>query len=203
MDGTPRMATPADARAVRRIYAPYVEETAVTFATSVPSVETLERRLTATLEQYPWLVCEREREREREGTGGTADEREVVGYAYAGPLRQLAAYRWTAELSVYVGRAARGEGIGRRLYSALVDLLTAQGYASVYGCVTLPNPTSVGLHEALGFERVGIFDDAGYKLGDWHDVGWWRRRLPDPAAPDDPRPVGSLPAERVRDVLTS
>jgi phosphinothricin acetyltransferase len=222
MDGTLRMAVPADARAVRRIYAPYVEETAVTFATSVPSTGTLERKLAATLEQYPWLVCERGRDRDTgsdhdsdrdtgsdpdsdRDTGSDPDsdrDSTVVGYAYAGPLRDPAAYRWTAELSVYVDRADRGAGVGRGLYTALVDLLAAQGYASVYGVVALPNPASVGLHEALGFEHVGTFDDAGYKFGDWHDVGWWRRRLPDPAAPDAPRPVDSLPAERVRRLLT-
>lgn len=182
-----RMATPADAPGIQRIYAPYVEETAVSFATTVPSVATLETKLSKTLEQFPWLVCERD--------GG------VAGYAYAGPFRERDAYRWSTELSVYVDAPAQGEGVGRRLYEALLALLTAQGYANAYGVITLPNPPSVALHEALGFERVGVFDDVGYKNGDWHDVGWWRLRLPEAAAPDPPRSIDALADDRVRAVL--
>jgi len=188
MDATLRLAHPDDAAAVRRIYAPYVEETAVTFATTPPSVDELETKLTKTLEQYPWLVCER---------GG-----EVVGYAYAGPLRERDAYQWTTELSVYVDADAQGVGLGRRLYEALLTVLDRQGYASAYGVVTLPNPASVALHERLGFERVGLFDDVGYKHGAWHDVGWWRRRLTDPAAPDPPRPVTALSEGQTDDALS-
>jgi phosphinothricin acetyltransferase len=157
MDGTLRLATPADAPAVRRIYAPYVEETAITFATTVPSRADLDAKITDCLSQYPWLVCER-------------DDR-VVGYAYAGPLRKRDAYQWTVELSVYVDQESQRAGVGRRLYEALIELLTAQGYASAYGVITLPNPASVAFHEAFGFEQVGAFDDVGFKHGAWHDVG--------------------------------
>lgn len=188
MDGTLRLATTADAPAVRRIYAPYVEETAVSFATTPPSVDALAEKLARTLPQYPWLVCVR--------------DDSVVGYAYAGPLRDRAAYRWTAELSVYVDPSAQGEGVGRALYESLLELLSMQGYASAYGVVTLPNPASVALHERLGFERVGHFDDVGFKHGAWHDVGWWCRRLPTPAAPDPPRSLTSLPNAAVEDALS-
>ena len=182
-----RVATPADAPAIQRIYAPHVEETAVSFATTVPSVEALERKIGATLRQNPWLVCER--------------DGDVVGYAYAGPFRERDAYRWTTETSVYVDREAHREGVGRALYGALLDLVNAQGYASACGVVTLPNPASVGLHESLGFEHVGTFEDVGYKHGAWHDVGWWRLRLPSPAAPDPPRAFADLAEERVLTAL--
>jgi phosphinothricin acetyltransferase len=187
MDGSLRLATPADAPAVRRIYAPYVRETTITFTTTVPAVEALETKLSTTLETHPWLVCER-------------DDR-VVGYAYAGPLRKRDAYQWTVELSVYVEERVQREGVGQRLYGALLDLLTAQGYASAYGVITLPNPASVAFHEAFGFEQVGEFDDVGFKLGEWHGVGWWRRQLSTPAAPDSPRPIADLPEERIRAAL--
>jgi phosphinothricin acetyltransferase len=187
MDATLRPARPADATDIQRIYAPYVEETAVSFATASPSVADLETKVEKTRSQYPWLVAER--------------EGEVVGYAYAGALRERDAYQWTAELSVYVDGDAQGEGLGRRLYEALLALLERQGYASAYGVVTLPNPASVALHESLGFERVGLFDDVGYKHGAWHDVGWWRLRLPEPAAPDPPVPFSALPGEEAADVL--
>jgi phosphinothricin acetyltransferase len=186
--GRLRLARPADAPAVRRIYAPAVEETAVSFATEVPDVAALESKIATTLPAYPWLVCVR--------------DDAVVGYAYGGPFRERDAYRWTVELSVYVDAAARGEGVGRALYEALLDLLSAQGYASAYGVVTLPNPASVALHERLGFERVGTFDDVGFKRDEWHDVGWWRRHLPDPAAPDPPRPLSEVSDDRVRTALS-
>jgi phosphinothricin acetyltransferase len=186
MDVTLRPARPADAAAIRRIYAPYVDETAVSFATTPPAVAELEAKVEETLSQYPWLVAERDG---------------VVGYAYAGAFRKRDAYQWTAELSVYVARGAQGEGVGRRLYEALLGLLDRQRYASAYGVVTLPNPASVSFHESLGFERVGLFDDVGYKHGTWHDVGWWRRRLSDPAAPDPPVPFSALSDGAVASVL--
>lgn len=188
MDGTLRVATPADADAVRRIYAPYVEETAITFATTVPSRAALEAKIADCLSQHPWLVCER--------------DGRVVGYAYAGPLRKRDAYQWTVELSVYVDERAQREGVGRRLYGALIDVLTAQGYASAYGVITLPNPASVAFHEAFDFDQVGHFDDVGFKHGAWHDVGWWRRRLPTPAAPDPPRPIAALSEKRIQTALS-
>jgi phosphinothricin acetyltransferase len=187
MDGNLRPATPADAPAVRRIYAPYVRETAVTFTTTVPSVGALETKLSKTLDTHPWLVCER--------------DGRVVGYTYAGSLRRRDAYQWTVELSVYVDDRAQREGVGRRLYEALLDLLTAQGYASAYGVVTLPNPASVAFHESFGFDRVGRFDDVGFKHGAWHDVGWWRLSLSDPAAPEPPRAFPDLPDSQVRAAL--
>ncbi|WP_380676856.1 arsinothricin resistance N-acetyltransferase ArsN1 family B [Salinigranum sp. GCM10025319] len=189
MDGSSlRVATPADASAVRDVYAPYVEETAVSFATAAPSVEALEGKIETTLRRNPWLVCER--------------DGDVIGYAYAGPFRERDAYQWTTETSVYVDREAHREGVGRALYEALLELVEAQGYASAVGVVTLPNPASVGLHESLGFEHVGTFDDVGYKNGAWHDVGWWRLRLPSPAAPDPPRAFADLSDERVRAALS-
>lgn len=188
MDTSLRFARPSDATAIRRIYAPYVEETAITFATATPSVSALEAKISKTLGQYPWLVCERE-------------DDGVVGYAYAGPLRERDAYQWATELSVYVDEAAQGDGLGSRLYDALLALLDQQGYASAYGVVTLPNPASVALHESLGFEKVGHFDEVGYKDGAWHDVDWWRLRLSNPAAPDPPLPVTELPDEHVADAL--
>lgn len=189
MDTTLRLAHPDDVASIRRIYAPYVEETAITFATTTPSVDELETKLSKTLTQYPWLVCERE-------------DDGVVGYAYAGPLRERDAYQWATELSVYVDEGAQGNGYGSRLYEALLRLLEQQGYASAYGVVTLPNPASVALHESLGFEKVGHFDDVGYKDGVWHDVGWWRLRLSNPSAPDPPLPLTELPDERVDDALS-
>lgn len=170
-----RVATTEDAPAVADVYRPYAEETAVTFELAAPSAEAVAERIAATLETHPWFVAE---------TDGA-----VVGYAYAGTFRERAAYRWATELSVYVDRERRGEGVGSALYGALLETLERQGFASAYGVVTLPNPESVAFHEARGFERVARLPAAGYKLGEWHDVGWYERSLADrEAEPADPRP---------------
>lgn len=179
-----RLAVPDDAAAARRIYAPYVEETAISFETDPPTVDEMRERIETTRHDHPWLV---------------AEDEEVVGYAYAGPFASRDAYRWAVECSVYVARDSHRSGGGRRLYTALFDLLTRQRYRTAYAGTTLPNPASVGLHEAMGFTPVGTFEDAGYKHGEWHDVQWWQRPLGDgvsddseAAAPSPPRPLTAL-----------
>ncbi|MFB6164323.1 MAG: N-acetyltransferase family protein [Haloarculaceae archaeon] len=175
-----RLATPADAAAVREIYAPYVESTAITFAVDPPSTAELADRIETTLEQYPWLVCETE-------------SGDVLGYAAAGPFRSRQAYDWTVELSVYVAEAAHGAGIGTALYESLLAVLEMQGYRNAVAVVTLPNPESVRLHERAGFEPVGTVPAVGYKQGEWHDTQWWYRQLADHAAePDPPRPLPAV-----------
>ncbi|GGJ10940.1 N-acetyltransferase [Halobellus salinus] len=176
---TIRPARPDDASGVRAIYAPFVRDSPVTFRTEVPSVDEMaeEIRETRAEDEYPWYVA-------AVGSG----EREVVGYAYAGRLRDRAAYRWAAETSVYVAPDSHRAGVGRRLYDRLLGTLGRQGYCSAYAAIATPNPGSVAFHESQGFERVGTFPASGFKLGEWHDVVWYHRRLNDPegepAAPD-------------------
>jgi len=182
MDGVSlRVAERTDAAAIASIYRPYVETTAVTFETEPPAAPSVARDMRARLETYPYFVAE------SEGDG-------VVGYAYAGRLREREAYRWTVELSVYLDRDRRRRGIGSALYAALLYTLDRQGFANAYGAVTLPNPESVGFHESLGFDRVGRFPDAGYKLGAWHDVAWYVRPLGD----RDGTPAEPVAFERCR-----
>lgn len=173
-----RLATGEDAAAVLAIYEPVVRGTAISFEWDPPSVGEMRRRIEDTLARLPWLVAV-------SPTPAGADE--VVGYASASPYRSRTAYQWSVETSVYVAEPWRGHGVARRLYAGLQHLVRAQGYRVAYGVVTLPNPASVGLHERLGFERVGLFRAAGYKLGAWHDVLWLRHELAtldaDPAAP--------------------
>jgi phosphinothricin acetyltransferase len=163
-----RLATPNDAQAVRNIYGPVVEETPISFETSAPSVAEVVRRIRETLVRYPWLVW---------------DEAGVSAYAYASRHHERAGYDWSVDVTVYVEPRAWRRGLGRILYRALLELLTAQNFAMAYAGITLPNPPSVGLHEKMGFRPVGIYQSAGYKLGAWRDVGWWQRPL---AAPQDP-----------------
>jgi L-amino acid N-acyltransferase YncA len=168
-----RAAEHRDARDVAAIYAPIVRETAISFETDPPSPDTMAARIENTLKLYPWLVAVH------------ADK--VLGYTYAGEHRQRAAYRWSVDVTVYVAASARGRGIGRKLYSALTGILRAQGFRSACAGITLPNGASIGLHEAAGFEALGVYKNVGFKLGEWRDVGWWRFALTEnsdpPAAP--------------------
>jgi phosphinothricin acetyltransferase len=118
---------------------------------------------------------------------------DVTGYAYASPHRARAAYRWSVDTSVYVGERWRRSGVGRDLYASLFSVLAAQGFVNAYAGIALPNPASVRLHEAVGFTSIGVYEGVGYKLGRWHDVGWWQRALkPAPETPDEPIPLAEL-----------
>ncbi len=170
---TVRPATAADAADVQRIYAGIVTATTISFEESPPDVDEIRRRM-LTAPRLPWLVADR---------GG-----QVAGYAYASAHRQRAAYRWSADCSVYVDAAHRSQGIGRSLYERLIAEVRALGYVSLFAGIALPNPGSVGLHEALGFTPIGVFRRTGYKHGRWHDVGWWQHECSDaPEHPAEPR----------------
>ena len=174
-----RPAEPGDAEAVAAIYAPIVRDTWISFETEAPSPRAMAGRIEAVQQTYPWLVA----------TSGGA----VVGYAYASEHRQRAAYRWSVDVTAYVAEAARGRQVGRRLYGALVVLLRAQGFRAAFAGIALPNAASVGLHEAVGFVRLGIYKDVGFKHGEWRDVGWWRLGLrDDEAPPEEPTPFARL-----------
>lgn len=164
-----RPALEDDAAAVAAVYAPYVEGTAVSFEVEAPTPAVMAQRIGATLETHPWLVAE------RDGA--------VVGFAYSGRHSQRAAYRWTVDVTVYVGGQERRTGVGRGLYAVLLATLRGQGFRSAFAEVVLPNPGSVRLHEAMGFRHIGTHTDIGFKLGRWHDIGYWRLGLSEGTGP--------------------
>ena len=183
-----RLATEDDAPAVLGIYAPIVEETVISFEMAPPTVDEMRARIRLSLSEHAWIVSENE---------GVVD-----AYAYGSTLRTRAAYRWAVETAVYVAADRRGTGTGKRTYRALLALLEVQGYVSAFGGITLPNPASVRLHESLGFAWVGAFPRVGYKFGAWHDVGFWRRSLSEPAGePAPPRRLAELQADEVARAL--
>lgn len=166
-----------DAAAVAEIYAHYVRETAITFATVPPTAEDYASRMAD--DRYPFLVAE--------------DAAGVAGFAYAAAFRQKEAYRWDVEMTIYLAPGRGGCGTGSRLMEACLQLLTAQGYLNAYSCITLPNPASVGLHRRFGFAELGVFPRTGYKLGKWHDVVWMARQLGAfTDAPAEPVRIGEL-----------
>ena len=136
-----------------------------------------------THERFPWLVAN--------GEGGV-----IVGFAKSSPWKARCAYHWTAEVSAYIAPNHVGGGIGRSLYTRLFATLTAQGYHSAIGGITLPNEASVRLHESFGMKHVGTFNENGWKNGCWHDVGYWMLILNQPGVePGAIRPVDEVIAE--------
>lgn len=173
-----RLARTDDAAAIAAIYAPYVLDTTISFEEDPPTAAQMAERIVATQATCPFILLE--------------DQGEVVGYAYAGPHRARAAYRWSVDVTVYVAGHAHRRGVGRALYADLLDRLVKQGFHSAFAGIALPNDKSVGLHEALGFEHLGTYREVGFKFGRWHDVGWWRRPLNDGLPASDPEPVLGL-----------
>ena len=164
-----RFAKPSDARSLLDIYAPYVENTAITFEYEVPTIEDFANRIEKTLEKYPYLVVE--------------EDGVVVGYAYASTYYARAAYDWAVELSVYISQDARGQGVGTRLYDALEDLLEQMGYIHFLACISLPNEASLALHRKRGYQQVAHFPKIGCKFNRWHDIVWLQKSLDKEARP--------------------
>jgi phosphinothricin acetyltransferase len=192
---TLRAARPDDAEAVRDIYAPFVRESPATFRTEVPSIAAVEGDIREKREhdEYPWYVAVAETSAEAGDVAGDPSSGTVVGYAYGSQLRERPAYRWAVETSIYVDPATHGAGVGTALYDRLLATLREQGYCSAYAALGMPNPESERFHERHGFERVGTFPAAGFKLGEWHDVVWYHRRLREPDGdPAEPRPVSAV-----------
>ena len=160
-----RDASTNDAAAIQAIYAPIVRDTAISFEIDPPSVAEMAARIERIADRYPFIVVER--------------DAEVLGYAYAGPLKDRAAYDRSVEVTVYVGEAARGIGVGRKLYAELFARLRTRNIHSAIAIIALPNPGSVTLHERMGFRPVGVLKEVGRKFDRWHDVGWWQLMLGD------------------------
>ena len=160
-----RPATPNDAAAIQAIYAPFCLETAVSFEEVPPTVAEMAHRIALLSESHAWLVA--------------VEDGAVIGYAYGSPHRPRAGYRYSAEVTVYLSEGHRGRGIGRSLYEALFKELTEKGFCRAYAGITQPNEASERLHEAVGFTRIGVFHEVGFKCGQWHDVAWYERPLID------------------------
>ena len=158
-----RLAKPSDAAALLAIYAPYVENTAITFEYEVPTIEDFTNRIAKTLEKYPYLVAE--------------EDGVVLGYAYASTYYARAAYDWAVELSVYVSQDARGKGVGSKLYDVIEEMLEQMGYIHFLACISLPNEASLALHRKRGYQQVAHFPKIGYKFNRWHDIVWLQKSL--------------------------
>jgi L-amino acid N-acyltransferase YncA len=178
-----RLAHPDDASSIHAIYVPFVVNTPISFELVPPTEQAMRQRIEQSLLTHPWLVCE--------------EHGEILGYAYASQHRTRQAYQWSADVSAYIHERWRGKGIGKALYTSLFALLRLQGFYNVYAGITLPNPASVALHEGMGMCQVGVYEQVGYKLSKWHDVGWWQKSLQEhalePVPPLDLTSAQTLP----------
>jgi phosphinothricin acetyltransferase len=174
---TLRLATEDDAEGILAIYAPYIENTSYTFETETPAVEVFAERIRSYLQLWPWLVCE---------IGG-----QIAGYAYASRYRERVGYQWCAEASVYIHNDFQRSHIAKSLYTALFAILEKQGFRNVYAVINLPNDKSVAFHEHCGFTWFTTYENVGYKLGRWKNVGWWKLSLNDYG--DEPPPPLKFP----------
>jgi len=145
---TLRFAEIDDANELLQIYAPYVEQTAITFEYDVPTVAEFSKRIKNTKEKYPYIVAE--------------IDGKIIGYAYAGTFKSRAAYDWAVETSIYVAKDDRGLGTGTLLYASLEAILKLQGITNVNACITYADQEdehlthgSVDFHKKHDYRLVG------------------------------------------------
>lgn len=175
---TIRRATPKDAAFIAETYRPFVEDGFASFENIAPDANEIARRMAAAADLYPWLI---------------AEDTAPLAYAYASQHRTRAAYVTSVDTAIYCAPDARGKGVGKSLYRALLDLLTRQNYVMAFAGIVVPNEASIALHRAVGFELVGTYPNVGYKQGAWRETQWWGRRLADPQDP----PAKQLPVADV------
>lgn len=183
-----RNASLEDAAACAEIYRPYVEKTAISFEYVPPTTQEMAERMRHYTEKFPWIVAER--------------DGKIIGYGYACAQNVREAYQWNADLSIYLEESCCGKGLGRALYSCLIDLLAAQGYLRVFGIVTKPNEKSEAMHRSLDFTSMAVCQKAGYKLGEWRDVQWYIKEIgPYEESPKPPTPMKKMDAKLVESLF--
>lgn len=169
---TIRKATVADAEPLLAIYAPYIENTAITFEYEIPTVADFSNRISTTLEKYPYIVAE--------------ENNKIIGYAYASAFGTRKAFDWSAEVSIYLDANQRGKGLGSLLYQVLEEYLFQQNIINVYACIAETDQESVYLnhasqhfHAKRGYKKVAHFKKSGYKFNEWFDIIWMEKKLRD------------------------
>lgn len=157
------------------IYRPIVETTAISFELEAPTESEFVERLLRVQSRDPWLVAQ--------AGAGEDGSGEILGYAYASDFRARAAYGATRETTVYVSTDHHGRGVGRALLEELLAILESRGVRVAIAGIALPNDASIALHQRLGFQLVGTFNEVGHKFGAWHDLSFWQRSLGPEAGP--------------------
>lgn len=170
-----RFAEISDANSLLNIYSQYIE-TAITFEYALPTKAEFEKRIENIIETYPYLVCE--------------ENGKIFGYAYAHKFMDRAAYQWDAELSIYLDKSHVSKGLGKKLFSILIEILKVQGVRTVYSLITSPNIKSEKLHLSFGFKNVGMYHNTGFKNGEWHNVSIFEKQIAEYST--NPNPIISI-----------
>lgn len=184
-----RMALTEDSDEILGICAPYIEKTAYTFEYEVPTKEEFKDRVMGIMKSFPYLVC-------------TYND-EIIGYAYASKERDRAAYQWNAELSVYTKMGLDKRGVGKALYSSLIDIVKHQNISTLYAGHISSNEQSRKLHEYFGFTEMATIKAHGFKLGSWHDGVRYQKVIGDKSvAPKPFIPIEMVDPDVIREILT-
>lgn len=178
----------SDAEAILKVYAPFITDTCISFEYVVPSLEEFTQRIAGISAEYPYIVLE--------------EDGEIVGYAYAHRYLERVAYSWDVEVTIYLAPKAQGKGLGVILYDALEKLLALQNIKNLYSCITGDNEHSIEMHRSMGYELIGSFPKAGFKLGRWLDVVWMAKTIGDKEnAPQSLVTFSDVESNLVNDVL--
>lgn len=161
-----RPVKPGDALSIVNIYNYYIKNTVISFEEIPLSVKDMEERILKISARYPWLVWE--------------ESGDLTGYVYVNTWKEKSAYRYAAELSIYIKQGFQGKGMGRELLNRLLGEIRKTNLHVLVAGITLPNEASVALHEKFGFKKAACFSEIGFKSGQWLDVGYWELILPPP-----------------------
>jgi phosphinothricin acetyltransferase len=163
-DVTIRAAVEGDLNDIAAIYNHEIANSTATFDLEPPTITYWQQRLAGKQQGDHLLVA-------------VDSDDDVVGYTYSWSYRPRPAYDLTRETSIYLDPSVRGRGIGRLLYPALLAAMAKTGVHTAVALVALPNPGSIALHRACGFEHVGTMREVGYKFDRWVDVEWYQKLL--------------------------
>lgn len=159
-----------DTKELLQIYAPYVENTAISFEYEVPTIQEFQRRIENISSKYPYIKA--------------VHNGKILGYAYAGSFKERKAYDWSVETTIYVCEDCKRMGVGKLLYDHLEKALQEKGILNMNACIAKPikegpylTDDSLRFHEAMGFDMVGCFHNSGYKFGQWFDMVWMEKMI--------------------------
>lgn len=179
-----RIATPEDAENILAVYAPYVENTAITFEYTVPEISEFRQRIENTLKEYPYIVAEK--------------NNHIIGYAYTGRFVGREAYRHSVEVSIYVDKDFTKSGIGKQLYNIIEKISIKQNVFNLNACIAVPETNdkyltrnSISFHEHMGYKFIGEFHKCGYKFGRWYNMAWLEKIIA--SHPENPEPFKPFP----------
>lgn len=152
-----------DSIQIASIYNYYIKNTVITFEEEPVNEIGIASRIESISSKFPFLIIE--------------ENNKILGYAYATGWRVRSAYKFSAEVTIYMHHKASGKGLGSKLFSVFIDEMKKTEVHVLVGGIALPNEASIALHENFGFKKVAHFEDIGFKFGKRIDVGYWELKL--------------------------